>query len=150
MQQGILNISLEQIITDTIVATWRELIGADSSPLVHVEYHRAAPNKEVQYLKVWAREEKGWRLVCQYWVSTSDGQDVKGLTFCHPFYSASLGHLLMAVLENQGTFSDLCDQTHDGLIQIHAPSDQERETAVASLQVALTDRGLCDVESAAE
>jgi hypothetical protein len=150
MQQGIVNVSIEEMISNTVVASWPELMGNNASPLVHVEYHRAAPDKEVQYLKVWALKGKSWNLVCQYWLSTSDGRNVKGFTFCNPFYSASLGHLLMAVLENQGTFSDLRDQTHDGMIQIYAPSEQERAAAVASLQLALTDRGLCDVESPAE
>jgi hypothetical protein len=36
------------------------------------------------------------------------------------------------------------------LIQISVPTDDERATAVAALQVALTDRGLCDSESSSE
>jgi hypothetical protein len=36
------------------------------------------------------------------------------------------------------------------MIQIALPTDAERATAVAALQVALTDRGLCDTENSGE
>jgi hypothetical protein len=150
MQQGIVNLPIEQMIQNVVTASWPELMENDPTPLVHVEYHRTAPNEELEYLKVWAEENKGWKLVCEYWVEPGDRDGVHGLTFSNQFYSASFGHLLKAILENQRTFSDLREQSCDGLIQIAVPTDEERATAVAALQVALTDRGLCDSECSSE
>jgi hypothetical protein len=150
MQQGIVNVSIEEMISNTVVASWPELLANDTSSLVHVEYHRTAPNKELQYLKIWALEQKEWQLVCQYWIEGGDNQGVTGLTFSNNFYSVSFGHLLKAVLDNQGTFSDLCEQSRDGLIQIQVPSDEQRASALTSIQLALADRSLCDEETIGE
>jgi hypothetical protein len=141
MQKGILNVSLEDMIRNTVVASWRDLMPDDGSSQLHVEYHRTAPNEEVQYLKVWAAEGKGgWKLVCEYWVPTISDRPVKGLAFCKPFYSENFEHLLAAVFENQKTFSDLQEQTRDGLIQISSPTEDERAAALTFIQNALTDR----------
>jgi hypothetical protein len=151
MQQGILNVSLSTIITDTIVAAWKELIPAQQSSRVHVEYHCFGPNKAVQYLKVWAADGGGeWRPVCNYWTAAEGQRSVRGVAFCPPFYSESFAHLLTAVLENQDTYSDLEDQTHGVLLQISAPNDDERAAALAAIQTALTDRGMCDRDSSEE
>jgi hypothetical protein len=72
------------------------------------------------------------------------------VTFCPPFYSASFAHLLTAVLENQGTFSDLEDQTRGVLLQISTPNAEERTLALSAVQTALADRGICDRESGVE
>jgi hypothetical protein len=150
MQQGIVNLPIEQMLQNVVTASWPELMQDDPTPLVHMEYHRTAPNQELEYLKVWAEENKGWRLVCEYWLEPGDRNGVHGLTFSNQFYSASFGHLLKAVLENQGAFSDLREQARDGLIQIAPPTAEERAMAVAALQVALTDRGLRDTENNGE
>jgi hypothetical protein len=150
MQQGIVNLPMEEMLQHVVTASWTELMEGDPTPLVHVEYHRTAPNKELEYLKVWAEENKGWKLVCEYWLEPGNRSGVHGLTFSNQFYSASFGHLLKAILENQGSFSDLREQSCDGLIQIGVPTDAERATAVAALQVALTDRGLCDTENTSD
>jgi hypothetical protein len=144
MQRGILNVSLEEMISNAVVASWGELMLNDGSPLAHVEYHRAAPDNDVQYLKMWTADGTGgWQLVCQYWVSTQGQESTKGLTFCSPFYSVNFARSLIAVLENQGMFSDLQEQTRDGLIQISWPTDDQRAAASQAIQTALSDRHLC-------
>jgi hypothetical protein len=150
MQQEIVKLPIEQMIHNVVTASWSELMDHDPTPLVHVEYHRTAPNEQFEYLKVWAEENKGWKLICEYWVEPGDRNGVHGLTFANQFYSGSFGHLLKAILENQGKFSDLREQSRDGLIQISVPTSEERSIAVAALQVALTEGGLCDFESSSE
>jgi hypothetical protein len=151
MQQGILNPTLGTMISNTVIASWNELMAPHDAPNVHVEYHRVAPNKGLQYLKIWAAQRRGaWRLVCQYWTAPGVYGSVQGMTFSPPFYSANFAHLLVAVIENQTSFSDLEEQTRDGLLQISAPSDEERATAVTAMQVTLTDLGICDREPSEE
>jgi hypothetical protein len=150
MQQGFVNLPIEQMLQHVVTASWLELMAGDPTQLVHIEYHRSAPNAELEYLKVWAEENKGWKLVCEYWLDAGNCKRVQGLSFSNQFYSPSFGHLLKAVLENQGSFSDLREQSRDGLIQIAVPSQEERATSVAALQVALNDRGLCDSENNGE
>jgi hypothetical protein len=151
MQQGILNMSLAAMISNMTIASWPELIAPHRSPNVHIEYHRHAPKQSVHYLKMWATERRGeWRLVCQYWTASANHGSVQGVTFCPPFYSASFAHLLTAVLENQGTFSDLEDQTRGVLLQISTPNAEERTLALSAVQTALADRGICDRESGVE
>ena len=152
MQQGILNTTLATMIGNMTVASWPELIAPHGSPNVHIEYHRHAPNQSVHYLKMWASERRRgeWRLVCQYWTASGNHGSVQGLTFCPPFYSASFAHLLTAVLENQGTFSDLEDQDRGVLLQLSEPDGEQRILARAAVQTALADRGIGDREVGVE
>jgi hypothetical protein len=146
MQQGILNISLEEMIGNTVVASWKELMAEDASSRLHVEYHRKAPNEDVEYLKIWAADGNGgWKLVCQ-WFPTVVDRPAEELKFCKPFYSANFEHLLTTVLDNQKTFADLEEQTRDGLIQITSPTDNERAAALTAVQTALTDRQIREPE----
>lgn len=148
MQQGILNVSLATMITDTIVASWNELIAPQQAQRVRVEYRSFGPNKAVQYLKVWAADAAGqWRPVCNYWTAAEGQRSVQGVAFSPPFYSESFAHLLTAVLDNQATYSDLDQETNGVILQIPTPTDEERNAALAAVQTALTDRGMCDHES---
>ena len=120
MQQGILNVSLATMITDTVVAAWHELITPQQASRVRVEYRTFGPNQPVQYLKVWAADAAGqWRPVCNYWTAAEGQRSVQGVAFSAPFYSESFAHLLTALLDNQETYSDVDQQTFvAGLIRI--------------------------------
>jgi hypothetical protein len=147
MQQGILNVSLATMITDTVVAAWHELITPQQASRVRVEYRTFGPNQPVQYLKLWAADAAGqWRPVCNYWTAAEGQRSVQGVAFSAPFYSESFAHLLTALLDNQETYSDVDQQTHGVILQIPLPSDEERAAALAAGKTALTDRGMCDPE----
>jgi len=145
MQQGILNINLATMITETVVAAWQELLAPQQAVRVRVEYRSFGPTKPVQYLKVWAADAAGqWRPVCNYWTAAEGQRSVQGVAFSSPFYSDNFAHLLTAVLDDQETYADLDQQTEGVVLQIPAPTDAQRAAALAVVQTALTDRGMCD------
>lgn len=149
MATAVQDVSLEQIISHAIVLSWRELFASHDSEAVHVEYHRLHPDGPIEYLKVLAREGKGeWNVVCQYWVTQNEHSagTARGLTFGPGYRGENFAHLLKAILENGQTFSDRQEQSRDGLIQISAPTESEREAATAALQSALTERGIANAE----
>lgn len=137
-------VSLDDVLTDAVLMHWQEF-GASNGTLLHIEYHRLPLNKGLEYLKVWSSTVYGtWDLVCQYWMVGDHRGRPPGITVHPPFYSASLGRVIGAIMQNQSCFFDSAVPTRDGMIQVSAPTEKASQAARVSMQKALND---CDIHS---
>jgi len=136
--------SLEEMLSNAVVMHWAEF-GATSTALLHIEYHRLPLDHGLDYFRIWSSTTYGvWDLVCQYGMSEDQSGRVAGVTFHPPFYSANLGQMFMAIMQNEGCFEDRAAKTRDGMIQVSAPTAAEGLAAQASLQKAFAD---CDIKA---
>ena len=141
--------SLDEMLTNAVVMHWKEF-GATSDALLHVEYHRLPSHRGVDYFRVWSSTTHGeWDLVCQYGLSEDQEGRLGTVTFHPPFYSANLGQMFMAIMQNEGCFEDRAEKTRDGMIQISAPTAAEGSAAQAALQKAFADCNIASPESGA-
>jgi hypothetical protein len=61
------------------------------------------------------------------------------------FYSANLGQVFGAIMQNQSCFIDSAVPTRDGMIQVSAPTEEEESQAArSSMQKAFND---CNIHS---
>jgi len=119
---------LDRILADVVQAHWNELMPAENTGSVQVEY-RTESDASLQYLKIWASTSRGyWHLVCEQWV-TAAWSHVPGLQFFSDYYSEALGRLLEVVTRHQGAFLPLSEPCRDGMVQVSAPSEDERRAA---------------------
>lgn len=131
--------SLDEMLTNAVRMNWQDL-GASDDTLLHIEYHRLPAKGGLEFFKVWSSTIYGvWDLACEYWIEGDGARRTSGLTFHPPFYSAQLGQMFTAIMQNQLCFADRAVATRDGMIQVSAPSREERLAAQAAMQQALTD-----------
>jgi hypothetical protein len=137
-------VSLDEVLTNAVRMHWQEF-GASNGTLLHIEYHRLPLNNGLEYLKVWSSTVYGtWDLVCQYWMVGDHRGRPKGITFHPPFYSANLGQVFGAIMQNQSCFIDSAVPTRDGMIQVSPPTEEESQAARSSMQKAFND---CNIHS---
>jgi hypothetical protein len=137
-------VPLDEVLINAVLMHSKEF-GASKGTLLHIEYHRLPLNKGLEYLKVWSSTVYGtWDLVCQYWMIGDHRGRPEGITFHPPFYSANLGQVFGAIMQNQSCFVDFAVPTRDGMIQVSAPTKEGSQAARASMQKVFND---CNIHS---
>ena len=124
-------IGLDQILESAVVLSWKDLVPAAETGLVHIEY-RLGPGGLLEYLKVWLSITRGYRyLVCE---STCAPSSVAShVTFSNDFYSKDLAQMLESIIQHQAVFSKDLTFHRDGLVQIHPPTEEDQRTAEACM-----------------
>ena len=126
------NITLDQILECAVVLSWRDLLPGTRTSLVHVEY-RLGSSGSLEFVKVWSSIIRGHQyLVCEWtpWAAANH------VTFSNDFYSKDLAQMLEAIIQHQAVFSKDLTLDRDGLVQIHPPTEEDRQSAEAYIAAA--------------
>ena len=122
------NIEISSILEAVMVLGWPEVMKEYPSGLLHVEY-RTSPDDFIEYLKVFSSGLRGyWQLVCEYWDSALWSHEV-GLSFGNGRSSALMTEMLKFVMDHQNAFLRRHTPTHNVLLQVDPPTEQETAAA---------------------
>jgi len=103
---------------------------------MHIEYSFAA-NGTLDGLQVLSSRARGhWFLACEYWMSASRVH-CAGVHFENGYQSQNLAHVLESVMQHQTAFALPANLGRRGLLQIPAPTEEERGEAAVSVNEAL-------------
>jgi hypothetical protein len=131
---------LERVLESAIVVSWADLTRGRQGELIHVEYG-FTPGGTLDYLQVWTSITRGhWLLSCEYWMSASRVHR-PGVHFENGYQSEGLANILESVMQHQTCFALPADLGRQGLLQVLAPTQEERAVAAASVKEALDGIG---------
>ncbi len=129
-------IEIDSILESTMVLNWTDLMGASPLGLLHMEY-RTGADDFIEYLKIWSSAIRGhWLLVCEYWALALWSRAV-GLSFSNGYSSATMAEMLDFVMEHQASFSRRPIPTHDVMLQVSSPTEQEIAAAKECMREAV-------------
>jgi len=129
---------LDRALENAVVLGWNELMPKTTAGVIHVEYH-AGPDHSLEYVKIWAANERGHcNLVCEYW-TCSLWSHVPGLSFGKGYRSGNFSHRLESVMLHQASFAKLPLQ--DGSIHVYPPTESERTAAADWMTGAFAELG---------
>ena len=128
--------SLERILESAVVVSWADFMRGTQTGLMHIEYCFAADGTldSLQVLLCIARGH--WLLACEYWMSASKSH-CTGVHFEKGYQSENLAHILDSVMQHQTAFALPANHGRQGLLQIPAPTEEERVEAAVSVNEAL-------------
>jgi hypothetical protein len=130
------NVGIRSMLESVMVLSWPDVMKEHPSGLLHVEY-RTGPDDLIEYLKVFSSGVRGyWRLVCEYWVSALWSHEI-GLSFNAGFSSARMAEMLEFVMDHQEAFLRRSTPTHDLLLQVNPPTEQETTIAKECMREAV-------------
>jgi hypothetical protein len=130
------NIEISSILEAVMVLGWPEVMKEYPSGLLHVQY-RTGSDDFIEYLKVFSSGVRGyWQLVCEYWVSALWSHEV-GLSFGNGRSSAVVTEMLEFVMDHQSAFLRRSTPTHDLLLQVYPPTEQETTAAKECMRQAV-------------
>jgi hypothetical protein len=122
------NQSLERTLESAVIVSWADLIHEVPTGLIHIEYG-FAPTGTLDYLKIWSSLSRGhWLLACEYWMSESAFHGV-GVRFDNGYGSEGLSNILERVMQHQISFALPENMGRQGLLQIPAPTEEDRRAA---------------------
>jgi len=127
---------LDRVLEAAVVLTWPELMPDDDCALVHVEYDFDSEHN-IDFLQIWSSKKRGiWRLICtcsmaRYEITKSSVQ------FQNGYASQQLEQILDRVMRHQDLFVLPHNPGRQGLIQIAAPTEEQRRAAAVSVKEAL-------------
>jgi len=128
--------SLERILESAIVVSWADFMRGTQIGSIHIEYSFAA-NGTLDGLLVLSSRARGyWLLACEYWMSASRVH-CAGVHFENGYQSENLAHVLDSVMQHQTAFALPANLGRQGLLQISAPTEEDRVGATASVNEAL-------------
>ena len=128
--------SLERILESAIVVSWADFMRGTHIGSIHIEYGFAA-NGTLDGLQVLSSRARGyWLLACEYWMSASRVH-CAGIHFENGYRSENLAHVLDSVMQHQTAFALPANHGRQGLLQIPAPTEEERVEAAVSVNEAL-------------
>ncbi len=126
--QTVESIPFDEVLADTVVLSWNDLMAEPSSGLIHIEYHVESLGS-VEFLKVWASTIRGeWNLICEYWMRAG-GSHESGLRFFGGYKSTELEQALQSILQHRELFLVGTAPGDDHMIQVFPPTDAERVAA---------------------
>jgi len=134
------SLSLERILESAIVVSWADVMRGTQAGSIHIEYGFAA-NGTLDGLQVLSSRARGyWVLACEYWMSASRVH-CAGVHFENGYRSENLAHVLDSVMQHQTAFVLPANLGRQGLLQISAPTEEDRVGATASVKEALCHVG---------
>ena len=130
------NIGIRSILESVMILSWPELMKDYPSGLLHVEY-RTGLDDSIEYLTVLSSGIRGyWQLVCEYWTSNLWSHE-RGLSFGNGRSSALATQMLEFVMDHQDAFLRRPTPTHDVLLQVNPPTEQETTAAKECMRQAV-------------
>ena len=125
-------VPLDRILNSAVIVNWDSLALGSVMAAVRIEYQTGAEGS-VQTLKLWARRNEYWSLVCDCspHFAWSDGP-----RFANGYHSRSLGRLLQSILLNQNMFCPDCGPHARGKVDIVAPTSQQITDATSQVNEA--------------
>jgi hypothetical protein len=130
------NIGIRSILESVMILSWPDLMKEYPSGLLHVEY-RTGPDDFIEYLTVLSSGVRGyWQLVCEYWTSALWSHE-PGLSFGKGRSSALATEMLEFVMDHQDAFLRRPTPTHDLLLQVNPPTEQETTAAKECMRQAV-------------
>lgn len=130
------NIGISSILESVMILSWPDIMKEYPSGLLHVEY-RTGPDDFIEYLTVLSSGVRGyWQLVCEYWVSSLWSHE-RGLSFGDGRSSAAMTEMMEFVMDHQNAFLRRSTPTHDVLLQVNAPTEQETTAAKECMREAV-------------
>lgn len=122
------NQSLERTLESAVIVSWVDLIHEAPTGLIHIEYG-FAPAGTLDYLKIWSSLTRGhWLLACEYWMSESTFHGAV-VRFDNGYESEGLSNILESVMQHQTFFVLPENMGRQGLLQIPAPTEEDRSAA---------------------
>lgn len=123
---------LERILESAVVASWPDLTSKTKSGLMQIEYGFAADGT-LDYLKVWSSIARGhWLLACTYRMLTSKFHH-KGVHFDNDYSSEAFADTLDFAMQHQNAFALPENLDRQGLLQIPAPTQEDRAASTRLL-----------------
>ena len=130
------NIGIRSILESVMILSWPDIMKEYPSGLLHVEY-RTGPDDFIEYLTVLSSGVRGyWQLVCEYWTSALWSHE-RGLSFGDGRSSAAMTEMLEFVMDHQNAFLRRSTPTHDLLLQVNPPTEQETTAAKECMREAI-------------
>lgn len=125
---------LDRILEAAVIVSWPELMADGEPGSIHVEYD-FGPKGEVSLLRIWLSQTRGvWHLVCSYSDSTS-GRN-RSIQFENGYASERLAETFTFAMRHQDIFLPPPNLGRQGLLQIAAPSEKERASAITLIKEA--------------
>jgi hypothetical protein len=122
--------SIDEMLQSAVTLSWQDLSQTKEKGLISIEY---APGSPLEYLKIWNLASKGsWDLICEYWMASQSSPGTAKLKFSNGYGSAILAKTLNMIMQRQGDFTS-SQRPGAGLLQVTAPSEQERQAASVSM-----------------
>ena len=139
-ENRVTQIQIDRMLTSAVILSWKDLLHVTRMGLIHIEY---VPGKSLRDLKMWELTGKGeWSLICEYWTSGGpSGRQGDGMTFCNDYQSEGLTDMLEVIMQHQDCFVASLGPGA-GLIQVMAPTVEERLSATACMRHAYESLGL--------
>lgn len=129
-------LNLDRVLEAAVTLSWSDLMPNPDAGLIHVEYNFGMAG-DIAFLQLWSSEVRGfWHLVCTYCVSPS-GPQRNDIQFENGNSSERLAETLNSVMRHQDAFQPPPDLGREGLLQIAAPSEADRTTAMVLIKQAL-------------
>lgn len=132
---------LDQALQFAVVSSWDELVHPSEAYSIHVEY-RNVSQAPLRSVEVWMIKKRGYGcLVFRYSVdqpaSSALRMEAPMMHFANSYDSKILAKNIDFIMRNQDRFSRPTHSVH-GLVQIDAPSDQDRANSAAWWQSGCT------------
>ena len=129
-------LSIEQLLRCAVLASWKELMPANTPALVRIDYHPGG-DAPLQFVKIWASTERGyWRLVCDYWPEPLWLRP-RGLTFSNGYHADRLLQVFEVISQNPQSFTNTGAIDRDGGLLLQDVTPQQCAQAEHILAEAL-------------
>lgn len=112
-----------------VIVAWNDLMKPGQANAIHVKYP-CEEGKPVSRVFVWTEKPGGYEdLICEGWAQATS-EHPAGTCFEPGHGSVALAQALDFILGNQQGFEHRCEFGTDGLVQVYAPSGDERKEAL--------------------
>jgi hypothetical protein len=121
-------IDFEKALELAVILSWEELVKPEDHSSIHVEYANV-DGIPIASLQIWAMYKRYENLVCDYSVVPSSGSQLQRARFANAYASQSLAEALDFIMQNQSQFSRPTGRGVNGLVQVAAPTKEDRASA---------------------
>ena len=128
----------EKALEFAVICSWEDLVKPDDNTSIHVEYANV-DGFPVAWLQVWAMHKGNGNRVCTYSLLPSSGSESQGIQFAKPYASETLAEALEFIMRNQSQFTRPAGRSVSGLVQVAAPSPEDRASAADWWHTMLTE-----------
>jgi hypothetical protein len=123
---------LDRALELAVVSSWEEIVTPGEPCAIHVEYKNVS-ELPLNSVEVWMTKKRGYgMLVCRYSLSRPDDPTAASEPLGMHFANNRKRWLpISIIMRNQPQFSPPPNRSIHGLIQVDAPSDDDRESAAS-------------------
>ena len=126
---------LDRALEFAVVSSWDELVHPGEAYSIHVEY-RNVSRAPLRSVDGWMIKKRGYgSLIFRYSVdqpaSSALHMEASRMHFANSYDSKILAENIDFIMRNQDRFSRPTTHSDHGLVQIDAPSDQDRASSAA-------------------